>query len=101
MDTLTYSMTLAQMISCAIEQSGKTKQQVARESGIPWTTFCRRLEHPEKSFLTIPEVISICGALNLEFVGVLAEVEKTVESKTLPQFIPPQFKDAALAEGGE
>lgn len=26
MDTLTYSMTLAQMISRAIEQSGKTKQ---------------------------------------------------------------------------
>lgn len=93
MDTLTYSMTLAQMISRAIEQSGKTKQQVAQASGIPWTTFCRRLDHPEKSFLTIPEVISICDALGLNFIGVLSEVEQSVDGK--------QFKSEALAEGGE
>ena len=43
--------------------------------------------------MTIPEVISICDALGLNFIEVLSEVELSVDGK--------QFKSEALAEGGE
>ena len=107
MDTLTYSMTLAQMISHAIMQSGKTKQQVAQSAGIPWTTFCRRLDHPEKSFLTVPEVISICDALGLNFINVLSDVEQDAASGMHKTALAggggeeTVDADAALAGGGE
>lgn len=85
MDTLDFSQRLAQRLLMAIDRSGMSKQQVSNISGIPWATFCRRLDHPEKSFLTIPEMISICDAINLNFIEVLTEVEEA----------------SAIAEGGE
>lgn len=63
------------MIEAAISDSDLSKQQVSKISGVPWTTLCRRLEHPESSFFTIPEIISVCGALGLDFIEVLAEVQ--------------------------
>lgn len=80
MDTLKFSIMLAKRITDAIESSEMSKQQVSNISGIPWATLCRRLEHPERSFLTIPETISICDVLGLDFVSFLSDVETEVKS---------------------
>ena len=76
MDTLAFSSALADRINAEIEESELTKQQVSKLSGIPWATLCRRLGHPEKSFFTIPETISICDALGLKFIDVLEEADR-------------------------
>jgi hypothetical protein len=86
MDTITYSKQLASSIEELIEDSNKTKQQISNEAGIAWATFSRRLSHPESSFFTIPEVISVSNALDKDFIEVLKRAEFS--------------DDSALAKGG-
>lgn len=81
MDTLTYSKELANQIAQCISKSGYTKQQVSIGAGIPWATFCRRIDHPEKSFFTIVEVIAICDYLKLDFIDVLSAAESALAGK--------------------
>lgn len=75
MDKISFSQRLADKLNETIDASTMTKQQVSAKSGIPWTTLCRRLDHPENSFFTVPEVISVCEVLSLDFLDVLAEAE--------------------------
>jgi hypothetical protein len=76
MDIISYSRHLATSIEKLIIQSGKTKQSVSLDAGIAWATFSRRLAHPENSFFTVTEIISICSALQKDFISVLQDAEE-------------------------
>lgn len=75
MDTNTYSQALARYIGTKIDESEKSKSEIARESGIPWTSFCRKLEHPTAYFFTVPETIAVCESLGIGFIATLQTVE--------------------------
>lgn len=77
MDTISYSRNLAGSIAGHIKRSDTTKQKVAATAGIAWATFSRRLAHPETSYFTVTEIISICNALGLDFIDVLKQAEHT------------------------
>ncbi len=76
MDIISYSRHLARDIEELISQSDMTRQQVAEKSGIAWTTFSRRIGHPETSYLTVTEVIAICSVLGKDFINVLKAAEE-------------------------
>lgn len=81
MDTNTYSRALAQYIGSKIGESGKSKSEVARETGIPWTSFCRKLDHPTSYFFTVPETIAVCGSLGIGFIDTLQTVEALADKE--------------------
>lgn len=66
-----------------IKRKGMTKKAVSDKAGIPYSTLNFMLRGQRS--VTLDNILSI------------AEATETKPS----EFIPPQFKDAALAEGGE
>lgn len=66
-----------------IANKGMTKKAVSEKSGIPYSTL-NFILHGQRG-VTLDDIASI------------AEATESNPS----EFIPPQFKDAALAEGGE
>lgn len=81
MDTNTYSKILANYIAEKIDASSKSKAEVAREIGVPWTSFCRKIDHPTSYFFTVPEVIAICESLGIGFIETLQKVEALADKE--------------------
>lgn len=66
MDTNT---TVADAVSASVNQSGKSKLSVAKQAGIPYTTFTRKLDgHGD---FTIRELGLIASALDVTLKDVL------------------------------
>jgi hypothetical protein len=56
MDSLRYSVLVAQGVRTALEKAGISRLAAAEKSGIPRTTLNRRLDNPETSSFTIREL---------------------------------------------
>lgn len=76
MNSAKYTKYLAEAVETAINRTGKSKAAVAKEAGIPWTTFSRRLKHPETSSFTVPELINIANSLGVSWSKLCSDAEQ-------------------------